>query len=84
MDSKFPIESYEILLAAYEQGVPGAHRGSPEGLIKSVEGFAKMISEKYIDPPHTTDFGIMFLPVESLYAEVLQASGTFRNPPEKI
>jgi DNA recombination protein RmuC len=48
-------------------------------LVKSVEGFAKEISEKYIDPPHTTDFGIMFLPVESLYAEVLRHPGLFEN-----
>jgi len=48
-------------------------------LIRSVEGFAKEISEKYIDPPHTTDFGIMFLPVESLYAEVLRHPGLFET-----
>jgi DNA recombination protein RmuC len=44
-----------------------------------VEGFAREISEKYIDPPHTTDFGIMFLPVESLYAEVLRHPGLFET-----
>ncbi len=79
VDSKFPIESYEILLAAYEQGVPGAIEAAQKVLIKSVEGFAKEISEKYIDPPHTTDFGIMFLPVESLYAEVLRHPGLFET-----
>jgi len=46
-------------------------------LLKTIETFAKDISEKYIDPPHTTDFGIMFLPVESLYAEVLRHPGLF-------
>ena len=79
VDSKFPIESYEILLAAYEQGIPGSIEAAQKVLIKSVEGFAKEISEKYIDPPHTTDFGIMFLPVESLYAEVLRHPGLFEN-----
>ncbi len=79
VDSKFPIESYEVLLAAYDQGIPGPIEAAQKVLIKSVEGFAKEISEKYIDPPHTTDFGIMFLPVESLYAEVLRHPGLFEN-----
>jgi len=79
VDSKFPIESYEILLAAYDQGNPEQIEAAQKILIKSVEGFAKDISEKYLDPPHTTDFGIMFLPVESLYAEVLRHPGLFEN-----
>ncbi len=79
VDSKFPIESYEILLQAYEQGNPEQIEAAQKVLIKSVEGFAKDISEKYLDPPHTTDFGIMFLPVESLYAEVLRHPGLFET-----
>ncbi len=79
VDSKFPIESYELLLAAYDQGIPVTIDAAQKVLIKSVEGFAKEISEKYIDPPHTTDFGIMFLPIESLYAEVLRHPGLFEN-----
>jgi len=79
VDSKFPIESYEILLAAYEQGNPEQIEAAQKILIKAVEGFAKDISEKYLDPPHTTDFGIMFLPVESLYAEVLRHPGLFET-----
>ncbi|MEA3463128.1 MAG: DNA recombination protein RmuC [Bacteroidota bacterium] len=79
VDSKFPIESYEILLAAYDQGNPEQIEAAQKILMKSVEGFAKDISEKYLDPPHTTDFGIMFLPVESLYAEVLRHPGLFEN-----
>ena len=79
VDSKFPIESYEILLAAYEQGNQEQIEAAQKILIKSVEGFAKDISEKYLDPPHTTDFGIMFLPVESLYAEVLRHPGLFET-----
>ncbi|MCK4750100.1 MAG: DNA recombination protein RmuC, partial [Bacteroidales bacterium] len=61
VDSKFPIESYEILLEAYEQGNPEQIESAQKVMIRAVEGFAKNISEKYIDPPHTTDFGIMFL-----------------------
>jgi DNA recombination protein RmuC len=79
VDSKFPIESYELLLAAYESGVPENIESCQKVLIKAVEGFAKEISDKYIDPPHTTDFGIMFLPVESLYAEVLRHPGLFET-----
>jgi DNA recombination protein RmuC len=79
VDSKFPIESYEVLLEAYEKGDPGQIEVAQKVLIRTVEGFAKDISEKYIDPPHTTDFGIMFLPVESLYAEVLRHPGLFEN-----
>lgn len=79
VDSKFPIESYELLLAAYDQANPEAIEAAQKVLIRSVEGFAKEISEKYIDPPHTTNFGIMFLPVESLYAEVLRHPGLFET-----
>jgi DNA recombination protein RmuC len=79
VDSKFPIESYESLLLAYESGIPEQIELAQKVLIKSVEGFAKDISEKYLDPPHTTDFGIMFLPVESLYAEVLRHPGLFET-----
>jgi DNA recombination protein RmuC len=79
VDSKFPIESYEGLLKAYDQGDPEQIETAQKVLIRAVEGFAKDISDKYIDPPHTTDFGIMFLPVESLYAEVLRHPGLFEN-----
>lgn len=79
VDSKFPMESYELLLAAYEAGMPEEIENCQKTLVKAVEGFAREISEKYIDPPHTTDFGIMFLPVESLYAEVLRHPGLFET-----
>lgn len=79
VDSKFPIESYEVLVEMYEQGIPEQIELAQKVLIKAVEGFAKNISDKYIDPPHTTDFGIMFLPVESLYAEVLRHPGLFET-----
>ncbi len=79
VDSKFPIENYQLLLEAYDEGNKQKIDDSQKILLKSVELFAKTISEKYIDPPHTTDFAIMFLPVESLYAEVLKHPGTFEK-----
>jgi len=72
IDSKFPLETYQALLAAWEEGNITAIDIAQKQLLKVVESFAKDISSKYIDPPHTTDFAIMFLPVESLYAEVLR------------
>lgn len=77
VDSKFPIENYDRLLNAYEGGEKDTIEQAQRVLVKTIEAFAKDISEKYIDPPHTTDFGIMFLPVESLYAEVLRHPGLF-------
>jgi len=77
VDSKFPIENYDRLLNAYEDGEKDTIEHAQKVLLKTIESFAKDISEKYIDPPHTTDFGIMFLPVESLYAEVLRHPGLF-------
>jgi len=77
VDSKFPIENYDRLLNAYDDGEKDTIEHAQKVLLKTIESFAKDISEKYIDPPHTTDFGIMFLPVESLYAEVLRHPGLF-------
>ncbi|MCK5673515.1 MAG: DNA recombination protein RmuC, partial [Spirochaetales bacterium] len=79
IDSKFPIESYNRLLDAYDSGDKSLIDISQKELTKTVESFAKDIHNKYIDPPHTTDFAIMFLPVESLYGEVLRHSGLFET-----
>ena len=79
IDSKFPIEDYHLLLDAFEKGDKKEVEIAQNLLIKKIELFAKSISEKYIDPPHTTDFGIMFLPIESLYAEVLRHPGLFET-----
>ncbi len=79
IDSKFPIESYQYLLDAYEKGEKEDIEMAQKVLLKTVESFAKDISAKYLDPPHTTDFAIMFLPIESLYAEVLRHSGLFET-----
>jgi len=75
VDSKFPIEPYEQLNNISEDGSKEDFDAARTHLIKQIEGFAKTISEKYIDPPYTTNFAIMFLPVEGLYAEVLKEPG---------
>ncbi len=70
VDAKFPQEDYARLQSAYEVGDPTAIESSLRSLLNAVKKFAKDIAQRYIDPPHTTDFGIMFLPFEGLYAEV--------------
>ena len=72
IDAKFPQEDYIRLQSAYEAGDTVAVEMSLKALLQGVKKFAKEISTKYIDPPHTTDFGIMFLPVEGLFAEVVR------------
>ena len=70
VDAKFPQEDYARLQSAYESGDAVAIEASLGSLLNTVKKFAKDISHRYIDPPNTTDFGIMFLPFEGLYAEV--------------
>ncbi len=72
IDAKFPQEDYVRLQSAYESGDQVAVETSLKALLQTVKKFAKDISQKYIDPPHTTDFGIMFLPIEGLFAEVVR------------
>ena len=72
IDAKFPQEDYVRLQNAYEAGDAVAVELSKKALLQAVKKFAKDIASKYIDPPHTTDFGIMFLPVEGLFAEVVR------------
>ncbi len=79
VDSKFPMEDYNRLLDAFETGESSQIEASQKALLKAIEVFAKTISEKYIDPPHTTDFAIMFLPVEGIYAEVLRHPRLFET-----
>jgi DNA recombination protein RmuC len=79
IDSKFPLESYQLLLSALDDGNPAVIDQAQKQLLKAIESFAKDISGKYLDPPHTTDFAIMFLPVESLYAEVLRSPELFEK-----
>lgn len=75
IDSKFPIENYERLLDAYEKGSKTDIELYRKALANDVKEQAKKISTKYLDPPMTTDFGVMFVPTESLYAEVLRIAG---------
>lgn len=75
IDSKFPVENYQRLIAAYEQGDKTEILKYQKALALDVKEQAKKISTKYIDPPHTTEFAMMFLPTESLYAEILRIPG---------
>ena len=75
IDSKFPQEDYLRLVEAAEAADVDAVQKFTAALIRSVHGSAKEIRDKYIEPPKTTDFAIMFLPTEGLYAEVLRQPG---------
>jgi len=79
IDSKFPKEDYEHLVDAYDDGDPEKLEVLRKAFKASIIKNAKDIKEKYIDPPNTTEYGIMFLPFESLYAEVLRTPGLFEK-----
>lgn len=72
IDAKFPKDMYEKLQDAYEIGNTDEIAIAQKNMENTIKKMAKDISDKYIDPPHTTDFGIMFLPFESIYAEVVR------------
>lgn len=74
IDSKFPIEDFQKLIEAEENGNMELIIESRKKLLSAVSKFAKDIHDKYLEPPYTTDFAIMFLPTESLYCEVLKNS----------
>ncbi|MEC7875387.1 MAG: DNA recombination protein RmuC, partial [Pseudomonadota bacterium] len=78
IDSKFPQESYIRIKDAAEKSASEEKKATAE-LIRSIEKSAKEISDKYISPPHTTDFAIMFIPTEGLYAEIIKQPGMFDN-----
>ena len=75
IDSKFPQESYIRLKDASEKSDTDAIEKASAELIRVIKKSAKDVSDKYIDPPHTTDFAIMFLPTEGLYAEIVRQPG---------
>jgi len=79
IDAKFPQEDYERLMAAAESGDAVGVAEAAEELENRVRQCAKTIREKYITPPRTTDFAILFLPTEGLYAEVLRRPGVFEQ-----
>jgi DNA recombination protein RmuC len=77
LDAKFPQEDYLRLVEAQESGDAMAAGEASKQLDRTVRLMATQIRDKYMDPPHTTDFGVMFLPTEGLFAEVLRRPGLF-------
>ena len=75
IDAKYPVEDYQRLQDAWEQGDRLAIQAAAQALESSVRAEAKKIASKYLAPPHTTDFALMYLPSESLFAEVLRRPG---------
>lgn len=74
IDAKFPKDTYEKLIEAYENAIPDDIEAATAALESTIKKMARDIRDKYIDPPNTTDFAIMFLPFESIYAEVIRRS----------
>ncbi|MDQ3495462.1 MAG: DNA recombination protein RmuC [Pseudomonadota bacterium] len=75
VDAKFPREDYERLLDAQDKGDVDAVKASAAQLERAIRVQAKSICDKYVAPPHTTDFAVMFLPTEGLYAETIRRAG---------
>ncbi len=75
VDAKFPIEDYERLLNAWDAADPVAEAAARKALEVRIRGEARKIAEKYIVPPRTVEFGVMYLPTEGLYAEVARIPG---------
>ena len=72
IDAKFPLDAYQQLLDAYDSADPAQVEGAVKLLRQRVRAFAKDVRDKYIDPPNTTDFAILFVPTEGLYAELVR------------
>ena len=79
IDAKFPLEDYQRLVEAQEAGNSDMVVEAGKALESRIKLEGKKISDKYLDPPYTTDFAIMFLPFESLYAEVMRCDGLFEQ-----
>ncbi|MCF8297865.1 MAG: DNA recombination protein RmuC [Saprospiraceae bacterium] len=79
IDAKFPKDIYEQLQEAYDIGDANKILIAQKNLDNTIKKMAKDISEKYIDPPNTTDFGIMFLPFEGIYAEVVRKASLLED-----
>jgi DNA recombination protein RmuC len=77
IDAKFPIEDYQRLQAAQDAGDKPLIEMAEKALEARVKQEAKTISEKYVEPPHTTEFALLYLPFEGLFAEVLRRPGLF-------
>lgn len=83
IDAKFPQEDFHRMVEAAEKGDAKAMEEAAKQFENSIKTEAKRISDKYINPPATTDFAIMFLPIESLYAEVVKRPGLMEHIQEK-
>jgi DNA recombination protein RmuC len=79
IDSKFPTEDYERLLDAHERADAAAAELAALALERRIRDEAKSIKDKYVSPPNTTDFAVLFLPTEGLYAEVIRRPGLFEQ-----
>ncbi|MDP4174398.1 MAG: DNA recombination protein RmuC [Bacteroidota bacterium] len=79
IDSKFPTEDYQALLNAYEAGEVSLIEEKTKAMALRIKLCAKDIRDKYLDPPNTTDFAVLFLPFEGLYAEALRNVGLFET-----
>ena len=79
IDSKFPQEAFIRVLEAQEAGDAQKTAESRKELAQALKAEAKRISDKYVQPPHTTDFAIMFLPLEGLYAEAMRDMGLIED-----
>ncbi len=79
IDAKFPIADYQNIMNAYDSGDLAAVESARKSMIQRIKSCAKDICDKYINPPVTTDFGMLFLPFEGLYAEVLRIPGLFET-----
>jgi DNA recombination protein RmuC len=79
IDAKFPKDAYEHLMDAFDTADAKQIESASKGFDNAVKGMAKDICEKYLDPPNTTDFGIMFLPFESIYAEVVRKASLLED-----
>lgn len=79
VDAKFPKDVYEQLQTAYDNGDIAQIEQTQRNLENTIKKMAKDISDKYLDPPHTTDFGIMFLPFEGIYAEVVRKASLLED-----
>jgi len=84
IDAKFPKDIYEQLQTAYDKGNPDEITAAQKTLENTIKKMAKDISEKYLCPPETTDFGIMFLPFEGIYAEVVRKAALLEELQRKF
>ena len=75
IDAKFPIEDYQRLLDAQDRCDPAAVEEAAKAIEMRLKSEARSIREKYVSPPHTTDFAMLYLPIEGLYAEALRRPG---------